>query len=116
MPKKKAATKTTMTKTAFVKSQPASLSAKEVVEKAKAAGITITDKYVYNIRSVAKMTKSAAKRGRPKGSKNKAPSPKITKRVASSGDDELAFRRLVLSIGLPKAEAYLSDLKASVGL
>lgn len=114
MPKKKA--KSTMTKTAFVKSQPATLSAKEVVQKAKAAGITITDKYVYNIRSMAKTKKGATKLGRPKGSKNKAPSAKTTKRGASSGDDEMAFKRLVLSIGLPKAEAYLSDLKRSVGL
>lgn len=60
-------------KTAFVRSLPTTLSAKEVVAKAKEAGITISEKYVYNVRSNAGTT-AKRKPGRPAGSVNKAPS------------------------------------------
>jgi hypothetical protein len=42
--------------------------------------------------------------------------PRAAGRPRATGDDQLAFRRLVLSIGLPKAEAYLKELRRSVGL
>ena len=78
MPRKKAATKGSsndakpQSKTAFVLSQPAGLSAKEVSAKAKAAGLAITEAYVYTIRSSAKRKAGKPKRkpGRPKGSKS----------------------------------------------
>ena len=80
MPRKKAATKSAsssstakpQSKTAFVLGQPAGLSAKEVSAKAKAAGLAITEAYVYTIRSSAKSKAGLPKRkpGRPKGSKN----------------------------------------------
>jgi hypothetical protein len=80
MPRKKAATKSAsssstakpQSKTAFVLGQPAGLSAKEVSAKAKAAGLGITEAYVYTIRSSAKSKAGLPKRkpGRPKGSKN----------------------------------------------
>ena len=41
-------------KSAFVRGLPATLPAKEVVAKAKAAGLTISDRYVHVIRSIAK--------------------------------------------------------------
>ncbi len=50
-------------KTAFVKHLPKSMPAKEVVAKAKAAGITLTEMYVYSIRSKSKARKST---GEPK--------------------------------------------------
>lgn len=53
----------------FVRKQPASMSAKEVVEAAKKAGLTMTENHVYNVRS-------AAKKGGPsrttRGSRRKA--------------------------------------------
>ena len=54
-------------KTAFVLGLPASMSAKEVIDKGKAAGIKLTDRYVYSIRSKAKVrgTTAPARRGRP---------------------------------------------------
>ena len=103
MPKKK------INKSAWIRSQPRTMSAKDIVAKAKAAGIKVTDKQVYNARSSAKKTGGA--------SKTTKRGPAKRKPAASSGsDNELAFRRLVLSIGLPKAEAYISDFKRSVGL
>src|SRR5688500_19772393 len=79
MPRKKAAKKSStssaakpQSKTAFVLAQPAGLSAKEVSAKAKAAGLAITEAYVYTIRSSAKNKVGGPRRkpGRPKGSKN----------------------------------------------
>lgn len=115
--KKSAPAKSTkINKSAWIRDQPKSLSAKEVVEKAAAKGIKVSVAMVYTVRSSAKKTNSKSPKatvGRPKGSKSRT---SLTKSVGRSGDDEMAFRRLVLSIGLPKAESYLSDLKRSVGL
>jgi hypothetical protein len=64
-------------KTAFVQNLPTSMSAKDVVAKAKAAGITLTEMYVYSIRSKSNKSKggkaSGTKRGRP-GKGSAAPS------------------------------------------
>ena len=49
-----------VSKSAFVRGLPATLPAKEVVAKAKAAGLTLSDRYVHVIRSIAKR---AAKNG-----------------------------------------------------
>jgi hypothetical protein len=50
-----------ITKTAFIKSLPKDMPAKEVVAKAKAKGIELTDAYVYNIRGSAKRSKRGLK-------------------------------------------------------
>lgn len=93
-------------KTAWIRSQSASTPAKELVAKAKAEGITLSVAQVYTARSTGKkagaVRTTKARVGRPAAGTGKS--------------DELAFRRLVLSIGLPKAEAFLADLKRSVGL
>jgi hypothetical protein len=47
-------------KSAFVRGLPATIPAKDVVAKAKAAGLTVSDRYVHVIRSIAKR---AAKQG-----------------------------------------------------
>ena len=61
-------------KSAFVRSLPADMSAKDVVAKAKAGNIVLTENYVYTIRSAAKnkSKKGGTGRGpgRPKGSKS----------------------------------------------
>jgi hypothetical protein len=55
-------------KAAFVRSLPATTPAKEVVAKAKAAGIKLSEPYVYNVRATSK-AKKGGKRGpgRPAG-------------------------------------------------
>jgi len=58
--KAKKLTSKTPSKSAFVRGLPASMPAKEVVAKAKAAGLTLSDRYVHVIRSIAKR---AAKNG-----------------------------------------------------
>jgi hypothetical protein len=74
---KKSASKTTSSKSAFVRGLPASMPAKEVVAKAKAAGLTLSDRYVHVIRSIAKRAarnghtalKTPRRGGRPISSK-----------------------------------------------
>jgi hypothetical protein len=74
---KKSASKTTASKSAFVRGLPASMPAKEVVAKAKAAGLTLSDRYVHVIRSIAKRAarnghtalKTPRRGGRPISSK-----------------------------------------------
>jgi hypothetical protein len=64
MPSTKNKSKTApVNKSKFVKAQPSSMSASEVVAAAKAQGITLRDKYVYNVRAKAKVkaVKSAPK-------------------------------------------------------
>lgn len=91
-------------KSAWIRALPRTMSAKDVVDKARAEGIKLSIAQVYTTRSAAK------KKGGGGAAKRAASKPR------ASGDDQLAFRRLVLSIGLPKAEAYLNDLRRSVGL
>ena len=94
--------KPVQSKTAFVLSQSSSMPAKEVAEKAKKAGMVISDKYVYVVRSNARR-KGRAKRGRP------ALVP-----LAPTTPSEREFRRLALELGVRKAEALLSDTKKKV--
>lgn len=102
-------------KTAFVLELPADMSAKEVIDKGKAAGIKLTDRYVYSIRSKAKVRGGTpARRGRPRGAGAKGIA--ISERGASgaSGALESRFFDVALDLGLSKAEALLSNLRARV--
>lgn len=107
MPKKKSPTgKRTVNKSAFVRSQPTSMSAREVVQKGAAQGITLSDKYVYNIRAKAKALGRAgggARRpGRPAGMR------------AASGSAEERLVDLALEVGLAKAEGLLARLRTAI--
>jgi hypothetical protein len=114
MPRKKKSHKPKVNKSAFVRDLPATLSAAEVVQKAKGAGITITDKHVYVIRSKAKVAKagrSASRRGRP---------PKVTtaktKSLATGRASSLAvqFVDAALDLGLARAEGLLASLRGKL--
>ncbi len=89
-------------KSAFVRNQPAGLSAREVVAKAKAAGIALSEKYVWNIRAKAKA--AGGKVGKP-GRKPKA---------NGHASSEQAFVELALSMGLGNAEALLGRVRSAI--
>jgi hypothetical protein len=88
-------------KSAFVRGLPASMPAKEVVAKAKAAGLTLSDRYVHVIRSIAKRaartgsgsSKAARRGGRPISSKRtfvlslppNMPAAEVIKRARGEG-------------------------------
>lgn len=90
-------------KSAFVREQPLSMTAREVVAAAKAKGITLSDKYVFNIRAKAK---AAGKRGpgRPAGRPRK---------VNGSSSAETAFVDAALDLGLARASELLTRVRQS---
>jgi hypothetical protein len=91
----------TPSKSAFVRGLPASMPAKEVVAKAKAAGLTLSDRYVHVIRSIAKraarnghaVEKAPRRGGRPISSKRtfvlglpaSLPAAEVIKRAKAEG-------------------------------
>jgi hypothetical protein len=113
MPKstKTAAAKTKsrkVNKSAWIRSQPESLSAKDVLNKAKGEGIQLSIAQVYTARSTAKKqpaqaATSPAKRGpgRPKGAPAKA---------AVSGDLRRQFMVLAVRLGSDEAKRLLDRI------
>jgi hypothetical protein len=106
MPKKKNAPKTP-NKTRFVLALPNDMPAADVIAKGKAAGLTLTDKYIYSIRSKARA--GSGRVGRP-GRPGRPP------KAASGGESSVSsrFLNLALDIGLSKAEELLANLRANI--
>jgi hypothetical protein len=98
-------TKKPQSKTAFVLSLPPTLSAKEVLAKGKAAGLKLSEKYVYVIRSKAKA--GGKRKGRRPGKGKGTPSV-----AGLAGAIDARFATLVLDIGLARADAILKNLRA----
>lgn len=123
MARKKAAKKSStssaaakpQSKTAFVLGQPAGLSAKEVSAKAKAAGLAITEAYVYTIRSSAKSKAGLPRRkpGRPKGSKN-APKGVRGNFASSLKKAEAQLLEWILEHGTPAVQRMVDSVTAKV--
>lgn len=115
MPKKssKSAKPAKPTKASFVRAIPTSVPAKEVVAKAKAAGMTLSEKHVYVIRSDAKKRSAKKKAGGGSSKGSAGPSSLAAKSVASSGGgaNETNFRKLVLALGIPKSKSLVSDVE-----
>jgi hypothetical protein len=90
-------------KSAFVRSLPAEMSAKDVVAKAKEEGLTLTESYVHTIRSAAK---------RKAGSTVSAASP----RASSSGDkaSEAMLMDLIIEHGLPAVQRMVEQVAAKL--
>ena len=83
------------TKRGFVLTMPLDLPAKDIVQKAKDAGMKLTEAYVYSVRSLARKT-----------SESGAPSAK--------GPSEVEFRRLTLELGLGKAKELLRQTEQKI--
>jgi hypothetical protein len=106
----------TMTKADFVRGLPRTMSAKDIVAHAKAAGIELTEKYVYKARTPRKGAKAAAKPAtavRPvpvakAPATVQAPTPPKT---APTGSDEVALRKLVLALGVTRSRQLLDELE-----
>lgn len=103
-------------KSQFIRDQDPSLSAKEVVAKAKAAGFELSEGMVYTTRSQAKKaTQKAAggtepkKLGRPPKSAGSSGSPSV-------GSAESQVKKLAWTIGFPQLEAIVAKLKREAGL
>lgn len=109
MPKtsKKSASKTKaprVNKSAWIRSQPPNLSAKEVVEKAKGEGIKLSLAQVYTARSTAKR-QGEPKRGAGAPAKRGPGRPKLV--GTATGDLRRQFVALAVRIGTDEARRLL---------
>ena len=95
----------TKSKAAFVRSLPRTMSAKEVIAKAKAAGLKLSPAYIYVIRS---KTSGPAKGPKAAGGGKPGPKPKNGKGLESQ------FIGLALDIGFGRALELLNSTKAAV--
>jgi hypothetical protein len=105
-------------KTSFVLGLPADLSASEVVAKAREAGIELTEKYVYNVRS-ARRTKGGGEAPKKRTGKAKASAParKGAPRAPAPVGRSAIENRFVdtaLDLGLARAASLLDELRAKV--
>ena len=114
---RKSATKTSsgrLNKSAWIRSQTASLSAKEVVDRAKAEGIALSLAQVYTARSTAKRLPVAAKRAdvTTKAGVKVSSALRASKLV---GGDSLRreFVALAMRIGTDEAQGLLKRIAAS---
>jgi hypothetical protein len=95
--------KPVQSKAEFVRTLPSSTPAKEVVAKAKAAGVPITKDYVYSVRSADKRAK------RNPAAKSNTPKPAVTAAAVVHGS---ATAPKVST----KAETLLKAIAAEIGL
>jgi hypothetical protein len=93
----KARSKKTISKTEFIRCQPARMPALQVVEKARDSGLSMTAQYVYKVRSVTR-SKTQGK-------------PRALAPVRRQESNESEFRRTVLQLGVKRSRALLADLE-----
>jgi len=112
MPTETKAASPKQNKSAFVRNLPPKLPAKEVVARAKKAGITLSEKYVYVIRSNSHKKRRGAGRGpgRPVGR------PRMSVGGGPTTGAEREFRRLAIEIGVRRAEEILGETRKKVAL
>ena len=99
----------TMNKSEFVRSLPADMPGKEVVEKAKEQGIKLSVAYVYSIRTAAKANASKGGGGAPASGGGSAAAPASTGRRGPG-------RLPALSTGSSRVEDLLRAVAAELGL
>jgi hypothetical protein len=97
-------------KSAFVRSLPDSLSAADVISRARERGVKLSAAQVYTIRANAR--RKADETGSP--SERRAGAAQLPGRRArngSSGESESAFLIMALELGLVRAEGILGSLR-----
>ncbi len=104
----------TMSKADFVRSQPPDMKAADVVKAARKAGLKMAVSTVYETRAYDRRNAKKAGKKAP-DAKAAAPAPvTATKAVApieASTGSEIAFRKLVIALGVERATAILADVR-----
>jgi hypothetical protein len=97
-------------KSAFVRSLPSSLSAADVISRAKVKGIKLSAAQVYTIRANARRKSDGSV---APGRGEFTPTPRGRGRRGSAGgtDSESAFLLMALELGLVRAEGILGTLR-----
>jgi hypothetical protein len=108
-----------MNKAAFIKSLPTTMSAKEVAAKAKSAGLTLAEKYVYRIRSKMRAAQRTHGRVAQRGMSGPTSHIVTNRRQArstgrSSGGTESTFRRLIFELGSERAHSLLKEFESKL--
>ncbi len=104
-------------KAEFVREQPRTLPAKEVVAAGARIGITLTPDYVHKVRSYSKPKPAAPRPAAParkptpvaKSAVHRRPQPAPVSSRVASGHAE--FRRLVLELGLQRARNLMAEVE-----
>ncbi len=112
--------KRTINKSDFIRTFPQDTSPLEIVQAAKAKGISFSANYVSTVRGASnkRATKSGTgKVGRPKGSKNKTKAPAATvaaavtvRTAAPSSSTESTFKKLVIELGMTRSKHLLDEV------
>jgi hypothetical protein len=113
--KKKSTTKSAprLNKSEWIRNQPATTPAKEIVAKAKAEGIKLSLAQVYTARSAAKKKAGRiGKPGRPKGSGAGASPLKaaLAMKLKPSDDLRTQFVKIAMRIGTDEAQVLLDRI------
>lgn len=99
-------------KTAFVLGLAHSMPAKDVVAKAAAQGMKLSEKYVYNVRSSHRS--GPAKRPSP-GRPAKRGRPARVRAQAGDGNLESRLRSAIAELGLARARQVFDEVSAAFG-
>ena len=102
----------------FIRTQPASMSAKDVVEAARKVGLKVTVNHVYNIRAAEKKDSgyipprsvTASNAGMPAPSKRGRKSAGLA--PAASSALEAQLRRAIAEVGLQRAREIFDSVEA----
>ncbi len=104
----------------FIREQPATMKASEVVAAAKAKGISLTAGLVYSVRQAAKK-KAAKARSEPTSGKRRGRPPAAAKVaskavvVSAGGDRERQLVQLAVDLGLGRAIELIESVRARIG-
>ncbi len=105
-------------KAEYIRSQPASMSAKDVVEAAKKVGLKVTVNHVYNIRAAAKKEGVfAPPRSVPAPSTSQPSASRHGRKPASSvltasAALEAQLRRAIAEVGLQRAREIFESVES----
>jgi hypothetical protein len=90
-------------KSAFIRRLPSSMPAKEVVKQAKAAGMKLTESYVYNVRGAAKKTARPGRNG-----------ASVARPITTTSSAEGLLKALAAELGLGNAIEILTGERTKV--
>ena len=96
-------------KSEFIRSQPANMTAKRVVEAAAKQGMKMSVAYVSNIRSSAKRRAGTLTRT-PKP----APAAQVPPGSGATSNGEAQLRKLVIQLGVARARALVGEVEAKL--
>jgi hypothetical protein len=103
--------KTSLNKSAWIRAQPASLSAKEMVEKAKREGFSLSPAMVYTVRS----TSAKASTSTARASQRRAAAPHTRQRTTADASSlHGQFQQLAVRLGTEEAQHLLAQLPVLV--